>query len=94
MTRQPKTWPVELLGPKGDCEGWIIESWQHRESKWFTKLRDTELQVLFGIDKDSGLMLREYIGEGATEREAVGDMLEAINSYLKETQRGWSARLV
>ena len=94
MIRQPKTWPVELLGPKGDCEGWIIDSWQHREGKWFTKLQDTELQVIGGLQKDGGLTLKEYIGEGATEREAVGDMLEAINSYLKEKQRGWSARLV
>ncbi len=94
MTRQPKTWPVELLGPKGDCEGWIIESWQHREGKWFTKLRDTELQVIGGMQKDGGLTLKEYMAEGTTERKAVGDMLEAINSYLKEKQRGWSARLV
>ncbi len=94
MTRQPKTWPVELLGPKGDCEGWIIDSWQHREGKWFTKLRDTELRLIGGMQKDGCLPLKKYIGEGATEREAVGDTLEAINSYLKEKQRGWSARLV
>ncbi len=94
MTRQRRTWAVELLGPKGACEGRIIESWQHGEGKWFAKLRDAELQLIGGRQKDGGLTLREYMGEGATEREAVGDMLEAINSYLKEKQRGWSARLI
>ncbi len=93
VSKQCRAWPVQFRAPKVDREWWNIESSQQTDGKWLARMRDTTLQI--GATRENGRSaLQEHTGKGSTEREAVDDLMQAINSYLKERRPGWSASLV